>query len=350
MSKWSDEVIAQCIEGRDSGMSDQKIADMLNNLQNEYHYTNSSIWGQLKHRKPQKQVMQQETTRLTKEEIDRYLHLVAEQQPILQKAIGINRRPTIPIDESGWFGIVFWSDQHIGNIWTQTLTILKEAEIIETTPGLYCAHGGDMTDGAIPASPHSGIKSEQIVPPFMQRECAIRVAKQIANKLILVIQGCHERWTNDAADYDFMAQAAKETDTVYAGGGTKFYLECTGGAKYCGVYHHKATGYSQFNGCHPCVRRALFHEQEADIIAVAHEHITAQSIEVIGERLRYMMRTGARKNFDKFASTLGNDAKRDNLEVPVVLVHGSDQTKQGQIILGIEMAAQVLGALREKAG
>ena len=204
-----------------------------------------------------------------------------------------------------------------------------------------------MTDGAIPASPHSGIKSEQIVPPFMQRECALRVARQIADKLLLVVMGCHERWTNDAADYDFMAQAAKETDTIYAGGGTKFYLECSGGANYCGVFHHKATGYSQYNDLHPCVRRAIFHEQEADIIAIAHEHISAIGVQILGERMRYMMRTGARKNFDKFASTLGNDTKRDRLEVPVVILHGSDQAKQGQVILGIEMAAQLLSTLRE---
>ena len=47
MEKWSTEVLEEAQRCRNQGMSDQQIADLLNNRQNEYHYTNSSIWGHL---------------------------------------------------------------------------------------------------------------------------------------------------------------------------------------------------------------------------------------------------------------------------------------------------------------
>jgi len=160
----------------------------------------------------------------------------------------------------------------------------------------------------------------------------------------LACSGCHEWWTIDAADYDFIKEAFAIAGCHYIGGGGKYYVECSGGMRYCGAYFHRCQGHSQYNDLHPCTKRALFHEQEADIICVAHEHVGACGKQVIGERLRYMARTGARKTFDRYASKLGADDKREWCDVPVLILHGSE-SREGQWITGIPMAAKVLNAL-----
>lgn len=286
--------------------------------------------------------------RLTDDEIDKYINLAVEQQPILQKATGIERKPVIALNETGWFALVFGSDWHVGSIWSQYV-LRHEAQIVHDTPGMYYLFGGDAMDGAIPGSPHNGIKNEQTTPVSMQREIVLRIARLLSPKLLLLITGCHGWWTVNIADYDFIAEAARISKAKYLGGGSKFYIKTTGGVTYVGVYHHKVTGHSQYNDLHPCVRRAIFHEQEADIIGVAHTHVTATGIQVIGEKVRYMMRTGGRKSFDKYGSAIGSDGKRDNLDVPVVLIHATDKGKWGQIVIGIEPAAQILTALRKAA-
>lgn len=287
-------------------------------------------------------------TELSDDEIDDFIKQTAVLQPAYQKSTGIVRCPDIKIPEKGWFAIVFSSDWHIGSIWTQLLTILYEAQIIATTPGMYVFFGGDSVDGGIPAGPHGGILNEQIMPPHMQRACAMRIIRLMGGKLKMAATGCHEWWSQQAADYDFIHDAVKDSDCTFLGGGTKYYLKASGGGEWTGCYHHKASGHSIYNDFHPCSVRAQRHEQDADIICVAHEHIVGTSIQVIGERRRYMARPGARKSFDSYASKLGNDAKRDDMDVPVLLLHGTHGRRvKGQWIEGIPMAAVMLTMLRQ---
>ena len=298
-------------------------------------------------KEPEK-IRKPEDTELSDAQIDEIMHKTAELQPFYQQASGIVRAPTIEIPETGWFGIVFSSDWHIGNIWTQLLTVLYEAQIIAATPGMYVFLGGDSVDGGVPAAPHGGILNEQIMPAHMQRACSKRICRLLSPKMKAAATGCHEWWTMDAADYDFIHDAIKGSGCAYLGGGNKYKLEAEGGGSWNGCYHHKAQGHSQYNVFHPCVRRALFHEQESDIICVAHQHLSGTTRQVLGERLRYMARTGARKNFDKYASKLGSDEARDDLDVPVLLLHGTlGRQVKGQWIEGIPMAATVLSFLRQ---
>jgi len=285
------------------------------------------------------------TENLTDADLDGYIETHIGQQAILQKADGYDFSPNIPVAEDGWFCIAYGSDWHIGNTWTQTQLIMEEADIIAQTPHFYFAFGGDDIDGGIPGAPHAGIINEQAMPVNMQRLVSGRIASKLASKMILACGGCHNRWTHDIADYDFVRQAWKISECRYLGGGGKYYLNCAGGASYCGTYHHKAVGYSQYNDLHPCVRRALYHEQESDIITIAHHHIIAVGQQMIGERMRYMARTSTRKHFDRYASSLAADGKRyPGMDVPVLLLHGTE--KKAQWIMGIELAAEILAGLK----
>ena len=287
------------------------------------------------------------TEDLTDDDLDKYIAGHITQQEILQKADGYDFSPAISIDEMDWFCIAYASDWHIGNTWTQTQLIMEEADLIARTPHFYFAFGGDDIDGGIPGAPHAGIKNEQAMPVQMQRLVSGRIARKLGSKMLLACGGCHNRWTHDIADYDFARQAWKISECRYLGGGGKYYLNCSGGASYCGVYHHKAVGYSQYNDLHPCVRRALYHEQEADIITIAHHHIIAVGQQMIGERMRYMARTSTRKHFDRFATSLAADGKRyPGMDVPVLLLHGTE--RKAQWIMGIELAAEILVGLNAK--
>ena len=289
--------------------------------------------------------IEQDKPVLSDAEVDEYIELTVKRQPIEQKLGGIKRDISVPIHESGWFGIVFGSDWHIGSVYTQLLTIRHEAQIIHDTPHLYYVFLGDAMDGGIPAAPHGGILNEQNMTPEMQRQVSERIARLIGVKMLMAASGCHAWWAIDAADYDFIKRAFTEaTNCQYLGDGTKFYLQCDGGAEYCGVMHHKPSGHSQYNDLHPCVRVALYSEQEAEVIAIAHEHIIAVGKQMIGGKMRYMARTSSRKSFDRYGSKCGADSKRyDGMDVPVLLLHG--EYKTGQWITGIETAADLVTAL-----
>ncbi len=277
------------------------------------------------------------------EKLQEYLLGLATVQQYEQELHRVDKRASIDVPETGYFGVVLGSDWHIGAIYTRHQVLYRECDIIANTPGLYYGFLGDIGDfGSI--SRHQGIKHEQIVSPAMQREIALALSKILSPSMLFMISGCHDYWAKDVADYDFVAAAARISKVPYLGGGNKFYLQADGGAVYCGVAHHKVTGYSQYNDCHPCVKRALFHEQEADFIAIGHTHVVASGKQIVGERMRYMCRTAARKEWDWFAAKLGPDQKRENMDVPVLILHGS--RKEGEWVHGIEKAACFLTALR----
>jgi hypothetical protein len=295
-----------------------------------------------------KRINSAEEAKITDKEIEEHILKVAAQQPLSQRATGIVKCPDIKIPETGWFGIAFTSDWHIGSIWTELQTILYEAKIIAATPGLFTFFGGDSIDGGIPMAPHGGILNEQILPAHWQRAIARYIFRLIGPNMKAAATGCHEWWSIDAADHDFIHDVVKETNCVYLGGGSKYRLVAEGGGEWNGVYLHKASGHSIYNDFHPCTVRAQRHEQNADIICVAHEHLSGTSIQVVGELRRYFARTGARKAFDKYASKIGSDSRRDDLGVPVLLLHGTHGRKvKGQWIEGIPMAAVILTMLRQ---
>jgi len=255
----------------------------------------------------------------------------------------VSKSLVIDIKESGWFAVVYYSDWHVGAIDTKHRQIYHECKIIEATDGMYVGFQGDLGDaGSI--SKHQGIKHEQMSSPAAQRKICLKFAQILSPKLLFMILGCHDYWAKDAADYDFVAEAARIGKCKHLGGGGRYWLRTKEGVIYNGVAFHKVTGYSQYNDCHPCVRRSLFHEQDADIITVAHTHIIATAKQILGERTRFMARTAARKEFDGYALKLAPDDKRKDMDVPVLLLHGT--TKQGEWVHGIEKAAELLTALR----
>lgn len=288
-----------------------------------------------------------ESLNLTDTDIDRYIELTAAKSCIEQKASGHKENPVLFIPESEWFAIVFSSDWHIGSFWTQLLTIRREAEIINQTPGMYCIFLGDMTDNAIPSGPHPALINEQNMPPSMQRATGERIARLLASKMKLMIPGCHDIWSRKSDDNEFIQKVAEIARAKYSMGDTKFYLSCDGGVRWCGYISHKPRGHSVYNDLHPCVAVAQRYCQEAEIIAIAHEHILATGVQMVGGTMRFMARTSTRKHFDAYGSSLGTQGKRtEGMDVPVLIMHGS--RKQAFWIRGIERSAIFLTAIRER--
>lgn len=351
---WSPEQIARLKELHRIGKSWEECAD---DIKTTFGVKRSAESTRKSYKYYEKQEQQKATAvpiSLTSKdslaEIEKVAASAEELGKFIQKEAAINRQPVIPLDEDGWFGVVYGSDWHIGSAWTQLLVIIREAKIIHDNDHLYYAFGGDSIDGGIPAGPHGGILNEQILPASMQRMISSRIAHHIGPKMILRCSGCHEWWTMDAADYDFIKEAWNISGCVYLGNGGSYTLKCSGGAEYKGVYFHKVKGHSQYNDFHPCIRRFVFHEQDADIACIAHTHIGGCAQSVVGEKMRYYARTGARKNFDRFASKMGSTMKRgkiQHLDVPVLLLHGSNVDRIGHWVMGIEMAIVELNALRE---
>lgn len=343
--KWTDQLLKLALSEKEKGLSYVEIATKIQET-NGKPCTPCAVRAILGRQKKKENKEESPTKDLALEE---YIKLSEKKATFERRSIGIVRKPIVTLIEKGWFAIVFSSDWHIGSTWTHHEIILREVEIIHDTPHMYLMFGGDTMEGGIPVAPHGGILNQQIMPPREQRKVSAYMASRIGSKMKLACSGCHDWWLIDAADYDFIKEAFSNSGCQYMGNGGKYYLECFGGAKYVGVYFHKANGHSQYNIFHPCVRRALFHEQEADIICIAHNHLGGTSRQVLGEKMRYMARTGARKEFDRFASKLAADETRSlaYIDVPVLLLHGSDSSKVGQWVMGIKAATYQLKGLRE---
>ena len=102
------------------------------------------------------------------------------------KTVVVNLSPEIKTLE-----LVCISDSHIGDPYANEQALMKQIRYVEETPNCYAIINGDIMNNGIKSS-----KSDtytEVLSPMEQVVKAVLTLKPIANKVLAITQGNHER-------------------------------------------------------------------------------------------------------------------------------------------------------------
>lgn len=247
-----------------------------------------------------------------------------------------------------WIAIVMSGDYHIGHMTSNLSKIEEDHKVIADTPGMYHIFMGDAIEGYTRTTNLSGLH-EQILSPKGCRKLFDYFMSLITNKILGIIRGCHDDFAVNATDSDHIEELALKAGKPYLGYGGKINLVLNSDTMYQIVAWHKRAGNSYHNIFYPCMLYLQRHDMNADVVAIAHNHVVGITTQPVQERQRVFIRTGVYKDSDRYTEKLGYKAVTDEPsihEIPVVLLN--TKKKEMRIAHTIAEAAILLKAYNEK--
>jgi len=246
---------------------------------------------------------------------------------------------------SGPFGIVYWSDWHVGDPYCDYRQLKTDAETIRDTPGMYAIHVGDGWNNWIVGKLQQLQRGEPI--PF-DAEVALfcDVVNMVAGKWLVAIPGNHANWTRLLAGIDQVRQAFSSARVLYDPYEVVFTLKY-GSDSLVFKARHQWRWSSVFNSTHGIEASWQRGDTDFDIGIGGHTHI--------GTYCRPFARHG-RKRWAVLVGTykVGGDFGRElGLPRPVGRGAGAHIFREGYpplFIEDVQTAAEILTYLRGKAG
>lgn len=161
-------------------------------------------------------------------------------QKILQEEYRVETCEVSLMDESPVM-VVWLADWHIGHISTDLGRLRYDLEVIKETPGVYVAFGGDYTENTNTSRASRGTYHEQLVPIRVQKRLAERAVELVSEKILVMLKGNHDAWSEQSDDFDFVEYMAKNINVPYLGdwGFIDIALQ---DQKYTGLMAHKGRG------------------------------------------------------------------------------------------------------------
>ena len=104
--------------------------------------------------------------------------------------------------------LVCISDAHIGDPHANEQELMKQIRYVEDTPNCYAIINGDIMNNAIKSSKSDSYL--EVLSPMEQIVKAVMILKPIANKVLAITQGNHERRTAKESGVDLMKVIAME--------------------------------------------------------------------------------------------------------------------------------------------
>ena len=152
------------------------------------------------------------------------------------KTIVVNLSPDIKTLE-----LVCISDSHIGDPYANEQALMKQIRYVEETPNCYAIINGDIMNNGIKSS-----KSDtytEVLSPMEQIVKAVLILKPIANKVLAITQGNHERRTARESGIDLMRLIAMELgiDDKYSDAMAYIFIRF---GEQSGHNHHKKVPYT----------------------------------------------------------------------------------------------------------
>lgn len=244
-------------------------------------------------------------------------------------------------DRTGWIGVVWMADWHVGNLHTLIDRLQHDLQLIESDDRLFVAFGGDAIEGFSGAFA-AGVE-DQSLTVTIQRRIVDYFFDRIKARILLICIGCHETWAQTAAGYDFMAYLKEKNPSMkYLGSGGRYKLRLRGG-ELTGVLRHRGRGYSYLNPLHPCLREVREFNQDADIVVIGHSHEMAVGLIPVAGKIRYMCRPGTYKITDRYSNKHGFGRNESSLGAPAALIN--TETLEIRIATSVENALDQLKSL-----
>lgn len=168
--------------------------------------------------------------------------------------------------------VAFISDQHLAIDNTIDLVRMREdAEMIAATDGCYAILGGDLCDNHIKHRP--GILAARSQPDDQWQFCEYYL-EILAQKIIVLIDGNHDKWTDQIAGVDMLGWIAKRKRLHYAPDEARIDLTI-GKTLYKLAVRHQYRFNSSLNLLHTVKRWWAHGEGPFDIGCIGHHHESA---------------------------------------------------------------------------
>ncbi len=191
----------------------------------------------------------------------------AENAKRIERALSQGKFKAILPDEP--IAVSFISDQHIstGNV-VDMKRMREDAELIAATPGCYAILGGDGVDN------HIKIRAATLAArcqPGDQYELYSYYLSIMVNKILAMISGNHDAWTDQTAGIDMVRRIASEQKLCYAPAEAR--IECVvGSTTYKLAVRHQYRMNSSFNLGHAVKQWWRMGDGDFDIGCVCHHH------------------------------------------------------------------------------
>jgi len=208
----------------------------------------------------------------------------------------------IQIDSYHKILIVPLADWHIGARYVDYRRLVEDIEYVRDTPFVYTILLGDYCDNYNTSAYKQG-QIEQNIPIQDQKAYAEEFIKELSDKTLAVINGCHDEWSYFNDGFDFAKYLANKSFAYYMGHNGIINL-LIGAVMYRIFITHNTFRNSTINEGHG-LKSALKEGQDFDIGVRAHNHKPhTEDCVVRGER-RFLVTAGSYKGQDRHASKAG---------------------------------------------
>jgi len=188
-------------------------------------------------------------------------------------------------------------DLHIGADTTIHGEIAKIVKFCHDHPNIKIVLLGDYIDNFGKFAVGGGIH-EQAISITKQKELAEWIAKYLGNKILGVIQGCHEEFSYRADGFDFGKYLANKADARYLGKQAILDLE-VGENTYKVLVDHNERWSSTMNMTHGLKQTCRFFK-DFDIGIGAHRHVPNAEVTLIRGKMVHTCKISSYKKPDRF--------------------------------------------------
>lgn len=215
-------------------------------------------------------------------------------------------------------GVVFVSDQHIAVDNCVDLCRMREdAELVAETPGLYACLGGDGVDNHIKHRAAILAGRSQPQEQYHLYEFYLQI---LATKILAVITGNHELWTDQIAGVDVVSWICRNNRLCYCRTESHVGIELTG-IDYTCSFRHKYRFNSSMNMTHSVKQWFRFGEVAWDFAALCHHHEPAIECCMLHGRERWVCRTGSYQIVSAYSMEGGYNRSRPTCPTVVIYPH-----------------------------
>lgn len=273
-----------------------------------------------------------------KPDVSRLWQSLIHRQGRVQSRADAKLRQRITLPGNLPTAIVFISDIHFGDSFTDYAQVYADAQVIRETPGMYAILAGDMVDNWITPK-LQWIQRHQAVP--LEDEwalCEDYLQNQLGDKLLAVVSGNHDARTDQLGGIDYLKLLLQNADVLYDQNEVIFQL-CLGGYEWGVKVRHKWRGRSEINQTHGIEKDLRLGSDDWDIGVGGHTHAATTFREfVYHDRLRLAVQLGTYKFDDHYGAQCGFPRTVGNGSGAVVF-YPSGEWHQCR---NVEMAAKVL--------
>jgi UDP-2,3-diacylglucosamine pyrophosphatase LpxH len=278
-------------------------------------------------------------------------HILARREKIWKhKSAAAEARKLIPVTirTGGPIGLAVFGDPHLDNPGCNFPLLRKHTKLIQDTDGLFAGSVGDIQDGWIGRL--RGLWAQQGITAAEARELVKWWMRELHDKLIFLVEGNHDAWTNDISGMGAIDWIAGQQGALAEPDGVRLEIRLPGQATYTINCRHDFTGRSMYNKAHGVTKAAMFGWRD-DILLAGHTHEFGYNPvkDPMTGKVSHPVRLASYKHVDNYARERGlPDENVSECCVFILDPEEPDQRHRVTVFFNPEQGARYLTMLRRE--